>query len=202
MYGNEMTVQKLNSIILQTDGFLQKIDAHQTNYHTAIACLSFVIVMVLIICFVRMFLLVRKRHRFQQTAHASNNAQSPRQQAKQEQKAVFVLFAMASALILWLIPAFVQLISSEGYKDGSKTKISNHTYLGFNLGRCVISFINPIMYTLYKADFMKAVQDDFRGLLKKCKCYIIREKESEQVTRNESVSLSQLSVATELEEVI
>ena len=74
---------------------------------------------------------------------------------RQEIKSAVILTIMFGIILVWLAPVFCCFL-------GQKTLENS---IGMNLGRFVISIINPILFTLFKTDFRKIVKDDKMRLI-------------------------------------
>ena len=144
------------------------VNQNQERYNIGFASVSSVFGSLILLGLISIFIKIRRRHTDKHKVGVSFD----KKQQKQEIRAAIVLSIMAGTVLIWLIPTIVIFVKLSRRK--LKRSDALEKYMVCNLARFSISVFNPILYTLYKSDFMKAVQEDKSHLSMKVKslcCY-------------------------------
>ena len=145
----------------------------EKRYGIGIACISIILVLVDGICFVKIFCLVRKRRPCEQRKD-DNSLRS-----KREMKASVILLFMFVFLSAWMASSVYFHVDTTAYTDNlmSDESLTAHTEMmpemktimsetktkyGVLGGRFLVSFFNPFLYIMYKADFLRVIKEDWR----------------------------------------
>ena len=155
------------------------VNQNQERYNIGFASVSSVFGSLILLGLISIFIKIRRRHTDKHKAGVSFD----QKQQKQEIRAAIVLSIMAGTVLAWLIPTIIILVKLSKRKLNKSDAVER--YMICQLARFSISIFNPILYTLYKSDFMKAVQEDKSRLSVKVDSLLCYQKVDE-VTKHMS----------------
>ena len=146
----------------------KKVNDFKNNdlkFNLALCCTFSTLVFFKGLLFARIIILIVRRRK-------KTNMVSPRSGSvniKKEVKAIIVLLMMFICLLSWLAPfVYYQIISSsltELYKIDNISKMNERLrkqklFYDISIGRFLVSFLNPILYIIYKSDFLTVLMED------------------------------------------
>ncbi|XP_065067772.1 rhodopsin, GQ-coupled-like [Rhopilema esculentum] len=144
---------KLSTIILEVSITLEKYKYREVFYCSLVLSTIFSSISLCLI-----FVAIYKRPRIL-TSNSRAFMSSTRR--KRELKAFRVLCIMFLTILVWLVPTVYAFV-------GGQERLH---YVVFHLGRFLISITNPILFTIHKTDFQKAVYQDIIFLKSLAKCF-------------------------------
>ena len=146
----------------------KKVNHFQNNdlkFNLMLCCVFSILVFLKGLLFARIIILiVRRRKKTNMMSQRSGSVN-----IKKEVKAIIVLLMMFICLLSWLSPfVYYQIISSsltELYKIDNISKMNEQLrklklFYDISIGRFLVSFLNPILYIIYKSDFLIVLIED------------------------------------------
>ena len=165
------------------DFYLKKKDASENydrKYGIGFVCVEGVLVICIAGCFIKMFFIIRGRKRPVERTRRKRSVT-----VKQEMKATVILLLMFLSLLTWLTPSVYKQVTYTGSPEIRVATWLSHwkSYFKLCVGRFLVSVINPVLYIMYKIDFVRAVKNDWTYVCSAfdhlcTKCGICRESES------------------------
>lgn len=136
----------------------------------SIFALVFLPLVVIIYAYVRIYIIVRRQHHSvsQQEAQIDENASKRKKRLRKEIRAIFIYASMVLTYILGWFYYFVSGLMQDLEIQGDfQADVPAWLDLAFLFVRFATSFVNPVLYTFFKMDFLKAV----RAFKRKLKFY-------------------------------
>ena len=122
------------------------------------------ITFIVVTCLIRIVLIVCSRKRTGVGLDRCSMSQS--RERKQEIKAMIILFVMFISLLLWVLPSIFPFIDISALTIEEATTVTFALYLG----RFISAAVDPLLYTIYKADFWRAFKNDIQKISKHISC--------------------------------